>query len=39
MQRTRRAVAAVGASLEADRVSLIADIEPQPFGHGWDAPD
>jgi len=36
MQRTRRSVAAVGASLEADRCSLIADIEPQPFGHPWD---
>jgi alkylation response protein AidB-like acyl-CoA dehydrogenase len=36
MQRTRRAVAAVGASLEADRCSLIADIEPQGFGHPWD---
>ena len=35
MQRTRLTVAAVGASLEADRCSLIADIEPQPFGHPW----
>jgi hypothetical protein len=39
MQRTRRAVAAVGASLEADRVSLIADVAPEPFGHPWDAPE
>jgi hypothetical protein len=37
MQRTRRAVAAVGTSLEADRCSLIADIDPQAFGHPWDA--
>jgi hypothetical protein len=35
MQRTRHAVAAVGASLEAGRCSLINDIEPQPFGHPW----
>ena len=36
MQRTRRAVAAVGASLEAGRCSLIDDIEPQAFGHPWE---
>jgi hypothetical protein len=36
MQRTRRAVADVGASLEAGRCSLLDDIEPQPFGHPWD---
>ena len=36
MQRTRRAVADVGASLEAGRCSLIDDIEPQPFGHPWE---
>ena len=36
MQRTRRAVADVGASLEAGRCSLIDDIEPQAFGHAWD---
>jgi alkylation response protein AidB-like acyl-CoA dehydrogenase len=35
MQRTRQAVAAVGASLEAGRCSLLEDIEPQPFGHPW----
>ena len=38
MQRTRRAVADVGASLEAGRCSLIDDIEPQPFGHPWNEP-
>ncbi len=38
-QRTRRAVADVGASLEAGRCTLIAGIEPQPFGHPWDNPD
>jgi alkylation response protein AidB-like acyl-CoA dehydrogenase len=38
MQRTRRAVADVGASLEAGRCSLIDDIDPEPFGHPWDAP-
>jgi alkylation response protein AidB-like acyl-CoA dehydrogenase len=37
MQRTRRAVADVGASLEAGRCSLIDDIEPEPFGHPWAA--
>ena len=36
IERTRRAVADVGASLEAGRCSLIEDIEPQPFGHPWD---
>ena len=39
MQRTRRAVAAVGASLEAERCSLLDGIEPQPFGHAWDSSD
>jgi hypothetical protein len=38
MQRTRRAVADIGAALEAGRCSLIDDIEPQPFGHPWDLP-
>jgi alkylation response protein AidB-like acyl-CoA dehydrogenase len=37
MQRTRRAVAEVGASLEAGRCSLIDDIAPEPFGHPWSA--
>jgi hypothetical protein len=36
MQRTRRAVDAVGSALEAGRCSLIDDIEPQAFGHAWD---
>jgi hypothetical protein len=36
MQHTRRAVAAVGGSLEAGRCSLIDDIEPQAFGHPWE---
>jgi hypothetical protein len=38
LERTRRAVAAVGASLEAGRVSLLDGVEPQPFGHPWDEP-
>jgi alkylation response protein AidB-like acyl-CoA dehydrogenase len=35
MQRTRRAVAAVAASVETGQCSLIADLEPQGFGHPW----
>jgi alkylation response protein AidB-like acyl-CoA dehydrogenase len=38
MQRTRGAVARIGQSLEAGRCSLIDDIEAQPFGHSWEAP-
>lgn len=38
MQRTRVAVAAVGASLEAGQCSLLEGIEPQAFGHSWDPP-
>jgi hypothetical protein len=38
MQRTRRVVADVGATLEAGRCSLIADVDAEPFGHPWDAP-
>jgi len=37
MQRTRRAVAAVGASLEAEQCSLLDGIEPEAFGHPWDS--
>jgi alkylation response protein AidB-like acyl-CoA dehydrogenase len=36
MERTRRAVAEVGASLEGGRCSLLDDVEPQAFGHPWD---
>ena len=36
LQRTRRAVAAIGASIEAGQCSLIADVEPQAFGHAWE---
>jgi hypothetical protein len=36
LQRTRRAVARVGESLEAGRCSLIAEIEPEQFGHPWE---
>jgi hypothetical protein len=36
LQRTRRAVADVGASLEAGQCSLIGDVEPQAFGHPWE---
>jgi hypothetical protein len=39
MQRTRRAVAAVGASIEAGECSLLDGIEPQPFGHTWEPSD
>jgi hypothetical protein len=35
IERSRRAVAAVGASLEAGSCSLLDGIEPQPFGHPW----
>jgi alkylation response protein AidB-like acyl-CoA dehydrogenase len=35
MQRTRGAVAAVAASVEEGRCSLIADVAPQSFGHPW----
>jgi hypothetical protein len=38
MQRTRRAVAAVGASIEAGECTLLDGVEPQAFGHSWDAP-
>jgi alkylation response protein AidB-like acyl-CoA dehydrogenase len=37
LQRTRRAVAAIGTRLETDRCSLIADVEPQPFGQPWES--
>ena len=39
LQRTRRAVAAIGADIEAARCSMIAGIEPQRFGHDWSAGD
>jgi len=35
LQRTRRAVAAIGASIEAGQCSMLDGIEPQPFGHAW----
>jgi alkylation response protein AidB-like acyl-CoA dehydrogenase len=38
MQQTRRAVAAIGASLEAGECSLLDGIEPQDFGHSWESP-
>jgi len=38
MQRTRRAVAAVGASIEAGQCALLDGIEPQAFGHAWEPP-
>jgi hypothetical protein len=37
MQRTRRAVAEVGASVEAGRCSLLDDIDPEAFAHPWDS--
>ncbi len=36
LQRTRRMTAAVGASIEAGRCSLIDDVAPQAFGHDWE---
>lgn len=36
IERTRRAVAGIGASLEGDRCSLLDGIPPEPFGHPWD---
>lgn len=36
LQRTRRAVAAIAASIEAGECSLIEDVEPQAFGHPWE---
>lgn len=36
MQRTRRAVAEIGKSLEAGQCSLIADVAPQDYGHPWE---
>ena len=33
MERTRRAVASIGNSLETGRCSLLEGIEPEPFGH------
>src|SRR6185503_19791511 len=35
LQRTRRAVASIGASIEAGQCSMLDGIEPQPFGHAW----
>jgi alkylation response protein AidB-like acyl-CoA dehydrogenase len=35
LQRTRTAVAKIGASLEAEQCSLLAEVEPQGFGHPW----
>ena len=39
LQRTRRAVAAIGADIESARCSMIEAIEPQGFGHDWSAGD
>ncbi len=39
LQRTRRSVAAVAASIESGRCSLIDDVEPQSFGHHWSPDD
>jgi alkylation response protein AidB-like acyl-CoA dehydrogenase len=36
LQRTRRAVAAIGQSLETGRCSLLTDVEPQRFGQPWE---
>jgi len=37
LQRTRRMVASIGASIEAGECSLIEDVDPQDFGHPWSA--
>lgn len=37
MNRLRRRLAAVGGDLEQGTCSLLADVAPQPFAHGWDA--
>ena len=37
LQRTRRAVSAIGASIEAGQCSMLDGVEPQPFGHPWDS--
>jgi hypothetical protein len=39
LQRVRRAVAAIGGGIESGDCSLIANIEPQAFGHPWDERD
>lgn len=39
MQRIRRAVAAVGVSVESGHCALLDGIEPQAFGHAWEPPD
>jgi hypothetical protein len=39
IESTRRAVAAIGTSLEADECSLLDGIEPQAFGHPWSTPE
>ena len=38
LQRIRRAVAGIGASIESDECSLIDGVAPQTFGHAWAAP-
>jgi alkylation response protein AidB-like acyl-CoA dehydrogenase len=35
IQRTRRAVAEIGASLQGQSCSMLDDVRPQPFGHRW----
>jgi hypothetical protein len=37
LQRTRQAVAAIGASIEAGQCPMLNTVEPQPFGHAWSA--
>jgi alkylation response protein AidB-like acyl-CoA dehydrogenase len=36
LQRTRRAVAEIGKSLESGKSSLVAGVAPQDFGHAWE---
>jgi alkylation response protein AidB-like acyl-CoA dehydrogenase len=38
LERTRRMTAEIGESIESGRCSLLADIEPQAFGHAWAPP-
>src|SRR5258706_14627571 len=35
LQRTRRAVAAIRASIEAGECSMLDAVEPEPVGHPW----
>lgn len=38
LARLRRATAAVGERIEGEKLSLLADLEAEPFAHSWDEP-